>query len=148
MIKISPVLRFLVVGGSAALVNWVSRIILSGWMSFEIAVFLAYCIGMVVGYLGYRTFVYEASNSPLRLEVLRFIAVNAVSALVVVGISSFLTRIGLPAIGITQFINEISHATAIALGAVLNYHAHARITFAAYSNKNNTEMATKLSKIP
>ncbi|HID48267.1 MAG TPA: GtrA family protein, partial [Chromatiales bacterium] len=43
--------RFLLVGGVAALVNFLARIALNQAMSFRWAVFVAYLIGMLTAYL-------------------------------------------------------------------------------------------------
>ncbi len=134
MDKYKRVILFLFVGGSAALVNWLARIALSNWMQYELAVFLAYIIGMIVGYIGYRFLVYKASSHSVGAEILRFIAVNAISGVFVIFFASLLMRVILPYFGLSLYVEELGHAIAIALGAVINYHAHARITFA---NKNS-----------
>ncbi len=130
MANIRRVFSFLFVGGSAALINWLARIILSFWLEYELAVLLAYIIGMIVGYLGYRFLVYSASDSSVKAEIMRFIVVNIISGVIVVLSASLLARIILPFIGQAIFVEESAHALAIALGAVINYHAHAHITFA------------------
>ncbi len=128
------IVLFLLVGGSAAFINWVARIILSLWLQYELSVLLAYIIGMIVGYLGYRFLVYQASNSSTQTEIMRFIAVNVFSGVIVVGVASLLVRLILPFLGQNMFVAETGHAIAIALGAFINYHAHAHITFANKSN--------------
>src|SRR5215471_2641472 len=50
--------RFLACGGTAALINIVSRYFLSGLVSFPSAVLIAYAIGMVVAYTLFRTLVF------------------------------------------------------------------------------------------
>ncbi len=124
------VFLFLFVGGFAALINWLCRILFSNWMIFELAVFLAYIVGMIIGYIGYRFLVFQASNSSVQAEIMRFILVNIFSGIIVIITASILVRFILPALGLPYYIDEIGHAIAIAIGAFINYFAHAYITFA------------------
>ena len=128
--SLTRIVSFLLVGGTAAFINWVARIFLSFWMQFELAVFFAYIIGMIVGYIGYRYLVYKASGSSIKTEIMRFIAVNAATGVMVIIVASLLVRLILPFVGQTNYVAETGHAIAIAFGAFLNYHAHALFTFA------------------
>ena len=43
--------RFIIVGGIAALVNFLSRIVFSEWMTFPVAIIVAYLVGMLTAYI-------------------------------------------------------------------------------------------------
>ena len=55
-------LRFVVTGGLAALVNLASRYLLNFFMSFAVAVAVAYLFGMTTAYVLGRIFVFERSG--------------------------------------------------------------------------------------
>ena len=76
--RLSPaVIAFLICGTLAAAVNWFARMILSLWMSFELAVIIAYAIGMLAGFLLYKRYVWRVTERPLHHQIVLFIAVNA-----------------------------------------------------------------------
>lgn len=54
---------FLVTGGTAALVNFGSRIVYNQWVSFSIAIVLAYLTGMVTAFVLARWLVFKQANS-------------------------------------------------------------------------------------
>ncbi len=125
--------RFLVVGTLAAAVNWLARIALSAAfapaLSFELAVLIAYAIGMTSGFLLYRAYVFPEAALPMAVQVRRFIAVNLVSAAEVWVIAVVLVRVAFPAIGFETFAEAIAHGIAIAAGAATSYAGHRLVTF-------------------
>lgn len=119
---------FLVCGTLASSINWAARIALSPWLDFGPAVAVAYVIGMVAGFALYRHFVWPDARSSLVRQMGGFIAVNAVSALVVLAISLVLVR----ALGLIlepPLAEALAHGAAIAAGAGANYLGHGEITF-------------------
>lgn len=131
------VLRFLLVGTLAAAVNWLARIALSAAfapaLSFEVAVLIAYAIGMTSGFLLYRAYVFPDAGLPMAVQVRRFIAVNLVSAAEVWLIAVVLLRVAVPAAGIgteyTAVAEALAHGIAIAAGAATSYVGHKFLTF-------------------
>lgn len=127
------VFRFLIAGGSAAAINWLSRIALSLVMPFGWALAGAYLIGMVAGFLLYRNFVFRAAAGTLRRQLPVFLVVNLMGAVVVVGASAA----GLAALarlwpGLPQSAAEaLAHGLAIGIGAGANFAGHRLLTFAA-----------------
>ncbi len=133
------IMRFLLVGSLAAAVNWVARIALSlafaPTLSFEMAVLIAYAIGMTSGFLLYRAYVFPDAGLPMGVQVRRFIAVNLVSAAEVWLVAVVLLRLVVPALGIgadyAPVAEAIVHGIAIALGAATSYVGHKLLTFKA-----------------
>jgi len=125
------VVRFLLCGGGAAAVNWLARIALSLVMPFGAAVAAAYGIGMAVGFVLYRTVVWKTSGAPWRPQALRFLAVNAYGALIVLIVSLGLVELGKLLFADLRVLEAIAHALAIVAGAVANYSGHSRYTFRA-----------------
>lgn len=124
--------RFLLAGGTAAGVNWLVRFPLSVIMPFLAAVVLAAAIGMLVGFLTYRAFVFPGSLRPLHLQLRDFIAVN-LSTLVVVAVAAMAIRGLLSPFMALPPAEAVAHAAAIAIGAILNYLAQSSLTFARRS---------------
>jgi energy-coupling factor transport system substrate-specific component len=120
--------RFLLAGGLAAGVNWLARIPLSAFMPFVPAVLVAACVGMLVGFIMYRGFVFPYSPRPMLLQLRDFLVVNIVTS-VLVAISAALI-LGVLIIWMSSaFAEAAAHGIAICLGALLNYFGHSVFTF-------------------
>jgi energy-coupling factor transport system substrate-specific component len=125
----TQVLRFLLLGGTAAAINWIVRFPLSLFMPFPAAVFFAYLIGMTAGFTLYRAYVFPGSPLPLRVQLGLFLAVNAVGAVIVMGVSVLLLDVAFPALGGVPFAEALAHGTGIGVGAVANFVGHKYLTF-------------------
>ncbi len=131
------VIAFLFAGGSAAAINWLARIGLSLVLPLALAVLLAYAIGMAVGFVLYRHWVFRANSSAAGGQLVRFIGVNMASGALVVlltlGLVAGLAPLA-PAAG-ASFVEMLAHGLAIGAGAVFNFAAHRFITFAAATRR-------------
>ena len=92
--------RFALAGGVAAAVNILSRWLLSLFMRFEIAVVIAYLIGMATAFVLTRQFVFKRSDRHVRIEAMRFALVNLAALAQVWVISVGLAEWVLPWLGI------------------------------------------------
>ncbi|MCX5969172.1 MAG: GtrA family protein [Cyanobacteria bacterium] len=120
---------FLLTGGVAALVNVVSRIGFSTVVNFELAVLLAYAIGMVAAYILARRFVFLNSRTSVRRSFAAFALVNLFAVLqtwlVSVGLRNWL----LPLLGIVVFRDLLAHGIGVAVPVVSSYFGHKHISF-------------------
>ena len=120
---------FLLTGGVAALVNVVSRIGFSTVVNFELAVLLAYAIGMVAAYILARRFVFLNSRTSIRRSFAAFALVNLFAVLqtwlVSVGLRNWL----LPLLGIVVFRDLLAHGIGVAVPVVSSYFGHKHISF-------------------
>ncbi len=121
--------RFLLTGGVAAGVNVVSRWLLSHAIVYEIAVVLAYLVGMVTAYLLSRAFVFARSGRTVADEALRFALVNAVALVQVWAVSVGLARLVFPAVGFGWHAEDIAHLIGVAIPAVTSYFGHRHFSF-------------------
>ena len=126
----SRFLRFLLAGGIAALVNLVSRYLLSTTLSFRWAVLLAYLIGMAVAWVLMRLFVFDASQRHWGSELARFTIVNVVSASLVWTVSVTLAEIAFPDWGYHFHPLETAHFIGVLLPAITSYIGHKHFSFA------------------
>jgi len=122
--------RFLVTGGVAAGVNVGARWLLSHSMVYEVAVVVAYLVGMVTAYALSRLFVFERSGRAMVDEAVRFTLVNMVALAQVWIVSVGLARLVFPAIDFTWHAEDIAHLIGVAIPAVTSYFGHRHFSFA------------------
>lgn len=122
-------LMFLLVGGFAASVNFGSRIIYNYWISFSTSVVMAYITGMITAFVLSRLFVFTESTQAVRHSIMYFVLVNLVAILQTLAISLFLAYYALPALGVTHFIKEISHAAGVIIPVFTSYLGHKHWSF-------------------
>jgi len=123
-------LKFLLTGGLAALVNLASRYALNLVMPFEVAVAVAYMIGMATAYILARVFVFQRSDRSIGSEFGRFTLVNLVALALVWAISVGLARFVFPALAFTWHADDIAHLIGVLAPAVSSYFGHRLFTFA------------------
>ena len=122
-------LKFLLTGGTAAVVNIAARALLSLFMPFGLAVVVAYLIGMVVAYLLARAFVFGPSGQSTRSEFLRFGLVNLVGLVQVWLVSIALANWLLPAVGFNWNIELVAHTIGVLSPVFTSYFGHKLFTF-------------------
>lgn len=122
-------IRFLACGGIAAAVNWLSRF---GWslvLPFSAAVLTAYATGMVVAFLLFRRFVFDAGEGALAPQARRFVLVNLLGMAATWALANLLVLWWLPAIGWRWHVEAIGHAIAIVAPVVTSWFGHRLLTF-------------------
>lgn len=122
-------LAFLLTGGTAAAVNFCSRLLYSLWFSFSTAVILAYITGMITAFVLAKLFVFTESSQSTHRSAFFFILVNLVAVAQTWVISLGLAHYVFPAIGITLFADEIAHAIGIIVPVFTSYLGHKRWSF-------------------
>jgi putative flippase GtrA len=120
---------FLVTGGTAAAVNFGSRIVYDQWLPFSGAVILAYLTGMVTAYVLAKMFVFKDSQQSMRRSVMFFVLVNAIAIAQTWVISMALAYYLLPWLGITAYVKEIAHAIGVVVPVFSSYVGHKRWSF-------------------
>ncbi len=120
---------FIITGGSAAIVNFGSRIIYNQWTSFSLAVVLAYITGMVTAFILVKLFVFRESEQPIHHSIGFFILINLAAALQTWLVSMGLAYYVLPAVGINRHVKEVSHAAGVIFPVFTSYLGHRKWTF-------------------
>lgn len=107
-------LGFLLVGGVAALLHWLSRIMLSNWMSFSSAVVIAYLFGILTAFILNSFFVFPKSDKPKIKQARDFIFTNLcffpIAWIAAIGFNRLLQSFG-----ISSYSELISHGIAVGL---------------------------------
>lgn len=122
-------LLFLLVGGLAALVNFLSRIGYSQWLSFTPAIVAAYLTGMVTAFVLTRVFVFRQSTRPLHHSAFYFVLVNLLAVLQTWIVSTLLAFHLLPWLGVELLRLEIAHAVGVAVPVFSSYFGHKHFSF-------------------
>lgn len=130
----SQFVAFVVAGGIAAVVNFVSRFVLNHWIDFSAAVVLAYLAGMVTAFALNRLFVFSSSSVSIRESAIRFTLINGLAVAQTWGLSVALLYYALPAMGISTFAPEIAHGMGIALPVFTSYLGHKYWSFRSASD--------------
>lgn len=121
--------RYILAGGCAAGVNFLARMVLSEAFRFETAVILAQAIGLLTGFLLYRTFVFANAATTLEQQIIAFGSVNLLAAAVVIAVAIF-ARLALLEMGFSAAIADpFGHATGLMAGAPVNFCGHLLVTF-------------------
>ena len=128
-------ITFVATGAFAALCNWLSRILFSFYMPLEIAIVVAYLVGMTVAYTLSRIFVFEKSGRSVSDEYIRFALVNVVALVQVWLVTMGMVRYLLPAIGWDWYPDEIAHAAGVASPIITSYVGHRYFTFSRKPSK-------------
>lgn len=122
-------MAFLITGGTAAAVNFGSRILYNRWLSFSNAVIIAYVTGMITAYILAKLFVFKDTQQPIHRSIFFFVLVNVAAAAQTWLISMALYYYVLPHFGISQFAKELSHAVGVAIPVFTSYIGHKRWSF-------------------
>ena len=122
-------IMFLVTGGTAALVNFGSRIVYNQWVSFSVAIVLAYLTGMVTAFVLARWLVFQQSQQSVGRSALLFAAVNVLAVLQTWLISMGLAVYALPQLGVTRWVAEIAHAFGVVVPVFTSYLGHKHFSF-------------------
>lgn len=122
-------IRFVATGSIAAISNLIARYLLDFFLVFEVAVVLAYIVGMVVAFILFQKVIFGDPQTPLSRRIFRFCVVNALGAFLALAVSSAMARIVLPAAGWTFHPAELAHFVGVAVPAFTSYFLHKHYTF-------------------
>ncbi len=130
---------FLLTGGLSAAVNLGSRLALSLVLPYEIAVALAYLIGMVTAFTLFRAFVFEPGAFWLS-EFRRFAIVNAFAFCLVWITSIGLARVVFPALDFTWHAETVAHVIGVMTPVVSSYYGHKKYSFGKAATLGEKEL--------
>ena len=122
-------LIFLLTGGIAAVSNILSRLGLSKILQFELAILIAYLIGMIVAYILAKKFVFFNSKKSIKSSLAGFALINLLAIM-----QTWLVSIGIKAILIQFietifFIELIAHTTGVLVPVFTSFFGHKYISF-------------------
>ena len=122
---------FLFAGGTAALVNILSRIAFNWLMPYEVAIVVAYLCGMTTAYLLNKRFVFASSGRGVASEYTRFALVNLAAVAQVWVVSVGLARLVFPALSFIWHAETVAHVIGVTIPVFTSYLGHKHFSFAA-----------------
>lgn len=125
----SAFLKFLIVGGFAALINFSSRIGLSLLLNYATAIIVAYLIGMLTAFILNRLFVFEAQSGQTAHQFFYFTLVNLFGIFQTLVVSLLLAIVVLPGVGIEHWVEEIAHFIGICVPVFTSFLGHKYLSF-------------------
>ena len=120
---------YLASGGLAAGLNWGSRFIFSEFFGFEVAVFLAFLVGLLSGFILMRVFVFNGIGKPIIPQAGKYVAVNFLALIQTLVVSVLLARWLLPSFGIGVHAEALAHFFGVLVPVVTSYFGHKFLTF-------------------
>jgi putative flippase GtrA len=128
------VVRFLLAGGLAALVNFGSRFIYSIFVDFSTAVVLAFLTGLTTAFILNKLYVFTASRNTVAQEMSWFILINLLALAQTWGLSVYLSHLLPGVIPVTgelgrQLSDAIAHGAGVLLPVFTSYLGHKYLTF-------------------
>jgi putative flippase GtrA len=127
---------FVLAGGIAAVVNFLSRIAFNLFLGYATSIVLAYFVGMVTAFLLNRHGVFAPSGKTMSMEAIWFTVVNVLAVAQTLIISLLLAEIVLPEMNIVAYRKEIAHAIGIIVPVVTSYFGHRYWTFGTQARQS------------
>lgn len=122
--------RYLSAGALAAAANYGSRFVFSLWLPFEVAVVLAFCVGLATGFVLMRGFAFRSSKQPVVRQAMWYGLVNLLALGQTLLVSVALARWLLPPLGLASAQAEaLAHAAGVGVPVVTSYLGHKYFTF-------------------
>lgn len=125
---------FLLVGGTAACINWSSRIVYNHWVSFSTALLLAYVTGMTTAFVLNKLFVFKKSEQKLHQSAVYFTLVNIVALLQTWAVTLLLAQYAFPLLELHWHTRELAHAVGIIIPVFTSYLGHKHWSFRSSPN--------------
>ena len=120
----------MVSGAIAAACNVAMRALLSLVVSYEVAIVLAYGVGMIVAFFLMRAFVFQpATRSTKGAEMARFSVVNLLGLGQTLLVSEVVVRWAAPAVGVTHQAELIGHGLGVGAPIVTSFFGHKYFSF-------------------
>ncbi len=134
---------FVAVGVASACLSLVTRYGVNLFLAFEWAVVVAHIVGMLFSFGVNRLAIFPSSDRPVWDELGRFTLVNVVSLLLATGVSSWLYRVGLPAIGFAYAPALTAHFLGLAACTLPSFLGHKFFSFRATPGARGNEPRTE-----
>ncbi len=120
---------FIITGGTSAIINILSRTILSNFFRFEIAILISYGIGMITAFLLAKRFVFLNAKKSIKKSFPAFALVNLISVLQTFFVSIFIKNWLIIFFDNLSFIELISHTCGLGILVFTSFYGHKYITF-------------------
>lgn len=120
---------YILSGGVAGLLNWGSRFIFSEFLSFEVAIALAFTVGLLSGFILMRIYVFQGVTKPILPQFSKYLIINFFALIQTFLVSIFLARWIMPSFGIVEYSEGLSHLIGVLTPVMTSYFGHKFVTF-------------------
>ena len=120
---------FIITGGTSAVINILSRIILSEFFSFEFAILISYGIGMIIAFSLAKRFVFLNSKKSTKKSFPAFALVNLISVIQTFFVSIFIKNWLIIFLDNLSFVELIAHTCGLGVLVFTSFYGHKYITF-------------------
>jgi putative flippase GtrA len=120
---------FALVGVIAAAVNIAFRVVISEYLLYEIAVLVAYPVGLTVAFILNRAFVFRQKSDRVSRQYQRFALVNIIALSQVWIVSVGLSKLAFPWIGLEWHADLIAHLIGVGSPILSSYFAYKYFVF-------------------
>ena len=120
---------FVLAGSIAALINIISRIILTIFLDFEISVFISYLLAMITSFLLQRKYVFKSTKKSYKRSFAAFSLVNVFALIQVWSVSLLIKFWLINFIASVPLVELIAHCFGVGIPAFTSYFGHKYITF-------------------
>ena len=125
----SQFILFIITGGTSAVINILSRIILSEFFSFEFAILISYGIGMITAFSLAKRFVFLNSKKSTKKSFPAFALVNLISVIQTFFLSIFIKNWLIIFLDNLSFVELIAHTCGLGILVFTSFYGHKYITF-------------------
>jgi len=139
---VSQFAGFVGVGIASASLSLVTRFLANLIVPFELAVGIAHVVGMLFSFTVNRLLIFPMSRRAVWDELARFTLVNLVSLTIATGVSSWVYRMVLPSLGITEFTGLIAHVIGLGACTLPSFLGHKFFSFRQSRRSENSQTAT------
>ena len=122
-------LFFIITGGIAALVNLLTRFILSFFFNFTLSIFLAYLVAMVLAYFLAKKFVFKKSKKSIFSSFALFSLVNLLAVIQTLFISLISRELLLEKMANLEYVNFIAHTLGVLTPVFTSFLGHKYLSF-------------------
>ncbi len=120
---------FIITGGTSAVINILSRIILSDFFRFEIAILISYGIGMIIAFNLANKFVFLNSKKSIKKSFPAFALVNLISVIQTFFVSIFIKNWLIIFFDNLSLVELIAHSCGLGVLVFTSFYGHKYITF-------------------
>lgn len=120
---------FIICGGVAAGVNFVSRMVIGLWLPYATSIVLAYVLGMITAFALNRLLVFKQTSNPVHHQVFWFTVVNLAAVVQTLAVSLLLARWVFPWMGFSWRAETVAHAFGVAVPVLTSFIGHKHLSF-------------------
>lgn len=121
---------FVLIGGIAAALNVGARILADWYVSYDIAIVIAFLIALTFAFTLNRAYVFTQGAGGIPKQYSRFLAINLLALAQVWAISVGLARWLFPAAGFDWHAETVAHAIGVVSPVATSFFLHKHFSFA------------------